>query len=108
RGNCTKNSSISAAVTQCTRIPPNPMGAEVSIEVTVIWSGGTVPNGIGSPPPALQVNVASPRPEFGRLGRHSLLRRAPSRVADVLRDPHRAELGATHRAEVGNLGPLGR
>jgi DNA-binding LytR/AlgR family response regulator len=51
----------------------------------------------------LQVDLPAPLLELGRLALH--LRGV---LAHVLRDLHRAELGPTHRAEVGDFGPFGR
>src|SRR5438093_1649605 len=64
----------------------------------------------------LPVDLASGRPELGGLllesldhGRRLLADTTLRRVlADLLRDLHRAELRPAHRAEVGELGALGR
>src|SRR5690606_1580942 len=62
----------------------------------------------------LLVQLRTALTEFGGLGLHPLLQRQVHRldtlgggvVADLLGDLHRAELGATHGAEVRDLGRL--
>ena len=78
---------------------------------------GDAAQGQPRPPVHLPLSAAGGRhvefpaggPELRRLVGHSLLHVLPPRlIPHVLRDLHRAELGAAHRAEVRHLGAVGR